>query len=86
MRLSYWKQWLWPNTWWVLRYLLPYNKLFHEAACFHDTMYQLKWDKQKADEWFYRLMMAKSKTKTQKTFAKIYFKLVSSFGNLYFKQ
>lgn len=49
-------------------------------------MYQLKWDKQKADEWFYRLMLAKSKTKTQKTFAKIYFKLVSSLGNLYFKQ
>lgn len=85
MRLSYWNDGLWPNTWWVLRYLLPYNKLFHEAACFHDVMYSLNQDKQKADEWFYRLMLAKSKTKTQKTFAKIYFRLVSKYGNLYFK-
>ena len=85
MRLSYWNDGLWPNHWGILRYLLPYNYRFHKAACFHDTMYQLKWDKQKADEWFYRLMLAKSKTKTQKTFAKIYFKLVSKFGNLYFK-
>ena len=85
MRLSYWNDGLWPNHWGILRYLLPYNYRFHKAACFHDTMYQLKWDKQKADEWFYRLMLTKSKTKLHKTFAKIYFKLVSSFGNLYFK-
>lgn len=85
MRLSYWENGLWPNNYWILRYLLPYNYRFHKAACFHDTMYSLKHDKQKADLWFYKLMLAKCNNIIQITFANIYFRLVSRFGNLYFK-
>lgn len=84
MRLSYWNQGIGPNSWWVIRYLLPYNKLFHYAACIHDKLYTISWEKHKADEMFYRMMLAVSKTRTQIIFAKIYYKLVVLFWDYYF--
>lgn len=85
MRLSYWKKWIGPNKMGVIRYLLPYNKLFHWAAILHDNLYEISFNKKRADEMFYRSMLAVSKNKIQRTFAFIYYYLVKKFWFLFFK-
>jgi len=69
----------------VVRYLLPYNNLFHYCWIVHDRLYEIHWDRHKADEMFYRMMLAVSKTRTQKVFAYIYYKLVIFFWDYFYK-
>ena len=86
MRLAYWKHWIWPNSWWILRYLLPYNKLFHYCWVAHDTMYNINYNKERADEMFYRMMLAVSTNIIQKTFAYIYYKSVVLFWKYFYNK
>jgi hypothetical protein len=41
--LSKWQCGLWPNSRWKLRYLLPWYKVFHEAAVNHDLWWYMLW-------------------------------------------
>lgn len=87
MRLSKWNTGIWPNQWWLLRYALPYNGVFHIGARFHDIWYERWWDendRQRIDEMFYRLMLSVSTNLLQRFFAKLYYKLVQKFGYKYF--
>jgi hypothetical protein len=84
MRLSYWKQWIGPNSWGILRYLLPYNKLFHWAAVLHDNLYYISYNKQRADDMFYRAMLWVSHNSLQRIFARIYYFLVKNFWFLFY--
>lgn len=87
MRLSKGKIWLWPNSWGVLRYILPFNWLFHIAARYHDVGYERWWtedDRKKVDEMFYRLMISVSTNILKIMFAKLYYKLVRKFWYKYF--
>lgn len=85
MRLYFWKKGLGPNIFWPLRYLLPYNKLFHWSAILHDDLYSISYNKNRADEMFYKSMIAVSKNKLQKIFAYIYYILVKKFWFLFYK-
>ena len=84
MRLSYWNKWLWPNQLGILRYLLPYNKLFHWSAILHDNLYEISFNKKRADEMFLKSMLAISNNKIQRTFAFIYYYLVKIFWFLFY--
>lgn len=84
IRLWFGKPWLWPNSWWVVRYLLPYNKLFHYAACLHDHLYSISFNKKRSDTMFNRLCLAKCNTSLQRIFANLYYKMVSKYGYLFF--
>lgn len=86
MRLSYWKEWLGPNKMGVIRYLLPYNKLFHWSAILHDNLYEISFNKKRADKMFLKSMLAISNNKIQRTFAFIYYILVKKFWFLFYKK
>ena len=83
-RLLFWKKWLWPNIFWPIRYLLPYNNLFHHAAVLHDNLYHISYNKERADEMFYRSMLAVSTNSLQRMFAFIYYQLVKKFWFLFY--
>lgn len=84
MRLWFWNKWLWPNSWWILRYLLPCNNLFHHAAVLHDNLYYISYNKERADKMFYRAMLAVSTNSLQRMFAFIYYQLVKKFWFLFY--
>lgn len=87
MRLSKGNTGLWPNELGLLRYMLPYNGVFHIASKFHDVWYGRWWDendRQRVDEMFYRLMLSVSTNPLQRLFAYIYYKLVRKFWYTYF--
>ena len=84
MRLSYWNKWLWPNKLGIFRYLLPYNKLFHWSAILHDNLYEISFNKKRADKMFYKSMLAVSSNKMQRIFAFIYYYLVKKFWFLFY--
>jgi len=85
LRLWFWNNGLWPNIIWPIRYLLPYNKRFHNPAVLHDIQYWIWKNKKQSDYIFYRLCLWLSKNRIQKIFAKIYFILVDKFWFLFFK-
>ena len=84
MRLSYWKKWIGPNQLGILRYLLPYNKLFHWSAVLHDNLYSISFNKERADKIFLKSMLWVSKNIIQIFFAYLYYYLVKNFWFLFY--
>lgn len=80
------RTWLWP---WLIGRLeiLPYARLFRWAAYYHDIAFAKGWteeDLKRANDMFYKLMLAVAKSKLQFTFANIYYNLVKRYWYLYF--
>lgn len=87
MDLSRWKAWLWPNSYWVIRYLLPYNERFYIPACYHDIWYSEWWtekDRELIDFNFYLDCLNRCNWKLDKFFALFYYSMVTLFGFIFF--
>lgn len=85
MRLWFWKKWLGPNIFWIIRYLLPYNKLFHHAAVLHDNLYYISYNKERADKMFLKIMIVLSQWNIIKLlFAYLYYYLVKIFWFIFY--
>ena len=85
MRLCFWCKWLWPNMFWPIRYLLPYNLLFHNPSVIHDYQYRIGGNKEQSDLMFYKMCLAISKNNLQKFFAWLYFILVKYLWFMFYK-
>ena len=82
--LSKWNRGLWPDSFWVIRYLLPYHKEFHIPAIYHDQGYELALQPRKdIDDKFLKLML---KQNTWKPFAILYYLLVRIFWWLFYNK
>lgn len=87
MDLSIWRAGLWPNSWWVIRYLLPYNKKFYIPACYHDISYSEWWtqkDKERIDFIFYLDCLKQCDWIIDTLFALFYYELVTLFWFMFF--
>lgn len=74
--LKKWSCWLWPNSWWYIRILIPYQGLFFDEACEHDILYSWWWTKEDkifADIQFYLWCLNKSENILQFYISSLYY-------------
>lgn len=87
LNLSEWNYWVWPNSWWCIRHILPYHELFYNASVKHDALYckwGWKYERYKADLVFFEECLKVSNKLLEFIFAIIYYFLIRLFWGKYF--
>ena len=87
INLSKWMPWLWPNSWWRIRIIFPFQEKFYESSCYHDIWYwewETEEDKFHFDNDFLEWCLKKCTGKSDAFFAKFYYKMVRLFWDYFF--
>lgn len=87
INLWYNKPWFWPNSWWWIRVIIPYDLRFYNASLEHDVKYTI-WgseiNKEMADLWLLNDMLLACDSRFQTLFAYLYYYLIYMFWFTFF--